>query len=33
MGEIVDVLMISGMIFVLYIMTEKFVKSRVDKKK
>jgi hypothetical protein len=31
MGDIVDVLMISGMIFVLYIMTEKFVKSRTKK--
>ena len=28
MGEIVDVLMISGAIFILYIMTEKFVKSK-----
>ncbi len=33
MGEIVDVLMISGTIFILYIMTEKFVKSRANKKK
>ncbi|GEM_PF-2314653 len=32
MGEVIDVLMISGAIFILYIMTEKFVKSRAKKR-
>ena len=32
MGEIIDVLMISGAIFILYIMTEKFVRAKAKNK-